>query len=181
MEFAETSLPGVFRITPTPHHDDRGHFARIYCRDSFAAHKLEQPTAQMALSYNAKKGTLRGLHFIPAAQGESKLVRCVCGTIFDVAVDLRPSSPTFCQWTSIKLSAENMEALYIPRGVAHGFVTLTDDAQVLYQFSEPHRAGVEKGIAWNDPDIGVEWPISPTIMSSRDETLPFLAQIDTLS
>jgi dTDP-4-dehydrorhamnose 3,5-epimerase len=181
MEFAETSIPGVMRITPTPHYDTRGHFARTYCQKSFAEHGLEQPTAQMALSHNSKKGTLRGLHFIPVAEGESKLVRCVRGAIFDVAVDLRPTSSTFHQWTSIELSAENMEAFYIPRGVAHGFVTLTDDADILYQFSEPHRAGLEKGVAWNDPDIAVAWPVSPTMMSSRDEALPLLSQIGSLT
>ncbi len=181
MEFAQTLIPGVMRISPTPHHDSRGHFARTYCQKSFEEHGLEQPTAQMALSHNAKKGTLRGLHFIPAAQGESKLVRCVRGAIFDVAVDLRPASPTFRKWTSADLSGENMEAFYLPRGVAHGFVTLTDDADILYQFSEPHRAGVEKGIAWNDPDIAVAWPITPALMSGRDEALPFLAQINELT
>jgi len=112
-----------------------------------------------------------------AAEGESKLVRCVRGAIFDVAVDLRQGSPTFRQWTGLELNAENMNALYIPRGVAHGFVTLSDNADILYQFSEPHRPGLEQGVAWNDPDIGVTWPISPTVMSDRDKTLPPLSQI----
>ena len=181
MEFSPTSIPGVMQITPEPHRDPRGHFARTYCGQQFADAGLELPTAQMALSNNAKRGTLRGLHFIPAAQGEAKLVRCVRGAIYDVAVDLRPASETYGQWTGLELTAENMVALYIPRGVAHGFVTLSDDADVLYQFSEPHRAGVEMGIAWDDPDIAVAWPIAPVVMSERDKALPKLTQIAPLS
>lgn len=181
MVFLETPIPNVMRIVAEPHYDARGHFARTYCNDAFAQAGLELPTAQIAISHNAKKGTLRGLHFIPAAEGESKLVRCIRGAIFDVAVDLRPASPTFCQWTSIELSAQNMDALYIPRGVAHGFVTLSDDADILYQFSQPYRPGLEQGVAWDDPDIAVNWPLSPTVMSNRDKALPLVSQIASLS
>lgn len=181
MQFLPTSILGVMQITAEPHRDTRGHFARTFCSQEFEAAGLELPTAQMALSHNAKRATLRGLHFIPAANGEAKLVRCVRGGVFDVAVDLRPSSATYRQWTGLELSADNMDALFIPRGVAHGFVTLTDEADVLYQFSEPHRAGIEMGIAWDDPEIAVSWPISPLVISDRDMALPKLAQIEPLS
>jgi len=180
MEFVETSIPNVMRVVSEPHHDERGHFVRTFCDEAFGRAGLELPTAQMAVSYNAKKGTLRGLHFIPAADGECKLVRCIRGAVFDVAVDLRPESPTFRHWTSIELSARNMDALYIPRGIAHGFVTLSDDADILYQFSQPHRPGLEQGVAWDDPDIAVDWPLSPVVMSDRDKSLPLVSQIASL-
>ncbi len=181
MEFVETAIPDVMRLKVAPHRDARGHFARTFCSQAFAQAGLEIPTAQMALSHNNRQGTLRGLHFIPAAEGEAKLVRCIRGSVFDVAVDLRPGSPTFRHWIGLELSAENMDALFIPRGVAHGFVTLSDDTDILYQFSEPHRPGLERGVAWDDPDISVIWPISPTVMSDRDKALPPLSQIASLT
>ncbi|KJZ18638.1 dTDP-4-dehydrorhamnose 3,5-epimerase [Loktanella sp. S4079] len=181
MEFTPTSIPDVLKVTPEPHHDMRGHFARTYCGQQFKEMGLEQPIAQMALSHNTKRGTLRGLHFIPEAYGEAKLVRCVRGAIFDVAVDLRPGSETYRQWTGIELSAANMGALYIPRGVAHGFVTLSDNTDILYQFSAPHRPGIEVGIAWDDPQIAVQWPIEPTVISERDTALPKLSHIEPIS
>lgn len=181
MEFRTTSISGVVEISVQSHCDERGHFARTYCAQEFANSGLELPNAQMALSHNSKRGTLRGLHFIPEAQGETKLVRCVRGAIFDVAVDLRPQSQTYRQWIGIELSAKNMVALYLPRGVAHGFITLSDDADVFYQFSMPHRPGLEMGVAWNDPDIAVRWPMSPSLMSERDKNLPTLSQIKELS
>lgn len=178
MQFLTTSIPDVFKIVTMPHNDARGHFARTYCDQEFIDAGLEQPTVQVALSHNTKKGTLRGLHFIPEAHGEAKLVRCVRGSIFDVAVDLRPHSKTFRKWFGLELSAKNMAALYLPRGIAHGFITLTDDADVLYQFSEAHRPGVEMGVAWNDAEIAIEWPLAPSIISERDRTLPMLSKIE---
>lgn len=177
MIFTQTPLAGVVIVDIEPIADDRGHFARWYCAEEFARQGLEPLAAQGAVSRNLKRGTLRGLHFIEAYQGEAKLVRCIAGAIFDVAVDLRPGSPTFKRWTGVELNADRQRALYIPRGCAHGFITLTDGADVAYQFSEPHRPGIENGIHWSDPEIGVDWPFMPEIISERDRALPFLQDI----
>ena len=174
MDLRQTSLPGVIEIHPSPHRDDRGHFARTYCADTFAAAGLEPVTAQMALSHNRLRGTLRGLHVIPEPIGEAKLVRCVRGSAFDVAVDLRPGSATFGRWTAVELSADNLVALYLPKGVAHGFLTREDATDIAYQFSAAHRPGVETGIRWDDRDIGIDWPFAPVVMSDRDRALPHL-------
>ncbi|HVJ42746.1 MAG TPA: dTDP-4-dehydrorhamnose 3,5-epimerase [Dongiaceae bacterium] len=177
MMFIPTQLSGVTVIDVEPIADDRGHFARWYCEEEFARHGLKPLAAQGAISRNLKRGTLRGLHFIEAYQGEEKLVRCVAGAVFDVAVDLRPYSPSFKGWTAIELTAKNHRALYLPRGCAHGFLTLTDHADVAYQFSEAHRPGIEIGVRWDDPEIGVVWPFAPETISERDRTLPFLKTI----
>lgn len=177
MIFNPTRIDGVMTVDVEPVADDRGHFARWYCAEEFARHGLEPLPAQGAVSRNRRRGTLRGLHFIEVHQGEAKLVRCIAGAIFDVAVDLRPGSPTFRRWVGTELTAENQRALYIPRGCAHGFVTLTDGADVAYQFSEPHRPGLEIGLRWNDPEVAVDWPLLPDIISERDRALPFLKDI----
>ena len=123
----------------------------------------------------SREARSRGLHVIPEAVGEAKLVRCVRGGIFDVAVDLRPNSPSFGRWTGVELTADNYLALFLPRGVAHGYLTLTDAAEVAYQFSAFHRPGIEKGIRWDDPDVAIAWPFAPTVLSDRDRNLPALA------
>jgi len=176
MEFHETQISGVFEVRPQPYHDDRGHFARTFCQQEFRAAGLELPLAQMAISHNNQIATLRGLHYIPTDYGEAKLVRCVRGQIFDVAVDLRKGSASFGQWCGIELSAENLKGLFIPKGVAHGFITMSDNADVAYQFSEPYRPGIEQGIAWNDQELAIEWPIEPRLISERDKALPTLDQ-----
>lgn len=176
MIFDETPISNVFRVSAEPHHDQRGSFTRTFCAQEFSDLGLELPFVQAALSHNKTRGTLRGLHFIPEQQGEAKLVRCVRGAIFDVAVDLRPDTPTYKQWVGFELSATNMTALYIPRGVAHGFITLLDDSDIFYQFSQPHRRGLEQGIAWDDPDIAIDWPLAPKLLSERDASLPKLAE-----
>lgn len=178
MEIRPTSLPGVMEIHPAPHADHRGYFARTYCAESFAAAGLEAVTAQMALSHNRAAGTLRGLHVIPAEIGEAKLVRCVRGRVFDVAVDLRRGSESFGRWTGVELSAANLVALYLPRGVAHGFLTLEDDTDIAYQFSQPYRPGIETGLRWDDPEIAIDWPMAPRVISDRDRALPPLAESD---
>jgi dTDP-4-dehydrorhamnose 3,5-epimerase len=177
MIFSPTRIEGVMTVDVEPVADDRGHFARWYCAEEFTRHGLETLSAQGAISRNRKRGTLRGLHFIEAHQGEAKLVRCTAGAIFDVAVDLRPASPTFRGWIGTELTAENQQALYLPRGCAHGFITLTDNADVAYQFSEPHRPGLEMGLRWNDPEIGVDWPLRPDVISERDRSLPLLKDL----
>jgi dTDP-4-dehydrorhamnose 3,5-epimerase len=173
----ETGIPGLYAIEVERYEDERGHFARIYCAEEFRAIGLELPDRQSAISHNRVKGTLRGLHFVEEAQGEAKLVRCVRGRVFDVAIDLRRDSPTFARHVSLELSAERQNAFFIPRGVAHGFITLKDNCDVLYQFSQPHRAGLEQGVRWDDPQIAIDWPCSPTILSDRDKGLPFLAEL----
>ena len=177
MRFVETAIAGVHVIEVDKQEDERGSFARIYCADAFHAHGLELPDRQMAISHNRVKGTLRGLHFIEEEAGEAKLVRCIRGAIFDVAVDLRRKSPTFARHVAIHLNAERGNAIHLPRGVAHGFITLEADSDVLYQFSQPHRVGLEKGVRWNDPDLGIKWPIVPALLSDRDRALPFLSEL----
>jgi dTDP-4-dehydrorhamnose 3,5-epimerase len=175
MEFRPTALAGVVEIRPDVLRDARGAFVRTFCARAFAEQGLELPTAQMALSHNLQKGTLRGLHVIPEAIGEAKLVRCVRGAIFDVAVDLRRNAPSFGRWTGVELTADNYVALFLPRGVAHGYLTLTDGAEVAYQFSAFHRPGIETGIRWDDPDVAIAWPFAPMVLSDRDRNLPALA------
>jgi len=177
MRFMKTAIPGVHIIEVDKQEDQRGSFARIYCADAFRANGLELPDRQVAISHNCVKGTLRGLHFIEEEVGEEKLVRCIRGAIFDVAVDLRRESPTFTHHVAIDLNAERSNAIHLPRGVAHGFITLEDDSDVLYQFSQPYRAGLEKGVRWNDPDIGINWPLEPALVSDRDRALPFLSEL----
>lgn len=177
MRFVGLDIAGAYRIEPEPVEDRRGYFARWYDAEAFAAHGLEPTGIQGAVSHNIRSGTLRGLHFIPGDDGEAKLVRCVQGRIFDVIVDLRPGSGTFGNWAGFELSAQSYAALYIPRGCAHGFITLEDNADIAYQFSMPFRKGIEIGVRWNDPDIGVAWPSEPVIMSDHDRQLPFLREL----
>jgi dTDP-4-dehydrorhamnose 3,5-epimerase len=177
MRFVATPIDGVHFIEAEPHSDERGTFSRIYCADEFREHGLELPDRQLAISQNKQAGTLRGLHYITSATGEAKLVRCVRGRVFDVAVDLRRHSRTFGLHVAIELDVERPSALYIPRGVAHGFLTLEADSAILYQFSQPHRSGSEAGVRWNDPTINIQWPREPAILSERDRALPWLADV----
>ena len=177
MRFSETAIPGVVGLDVGKQEDARGTFARIYCAEEFRARGLELPDNQMAISHNRVRGTLRGLHFIDEQVGEAKLVRCIRGSIFDVAVDLRRQSPAFGRYISVELNAERGNAIYLPRGVAHGFLTLADDSDILYQFSQPFRSGLERGIRWDDPEIGIGWPLAPALLSDRDRTLPFLSEL----
>lgn len=177
MQFTATPIGGVFAISSEVHTDVRGSFQRTYCSATFVEHDLEPVEAQAAISRNTTTGTLRGLHFIPETDGEAKLVRCITGRIFDVAVDLRPTSPTYLLHIGFELDATLSNALYLPRGVAHGFITLQDCCDVLYQFSRAHRPGLEIGVRWDDPDLAIEWPSSPTVISDRDQKLPFVKDL----
>lgn len=150
--------------------DERGFFARSFCQNEFADQGLDPRLAQCNVSYNAKRGTLRGLHFQAAPHGEAKLVRCTQGTIWDVMVDLRRDSPTFKRWFGAELSAANRLALYVPEGFAHGFQTLTDDTEVLYLMSEFYRPEAVRGLPWNDPAFTIAWPIADPVMSARDRS-----------
>ena len=176
MLFETTLIPGVTIIEEERYPDERGYFARVYCAGEFAEQGLELPMSQAAISHTARKATLRGLHYIPEEVGEAKLVRCVRGSIFDCAADMRRGSPTFGRHVAVELSAERGNALYLPRGVAHGFITLEDDCDILYQFSRAYRPGIELGIRWDDPDLAIAWPVPPALLSQRDADLPLLAE-----
>lgn len=169
----ETGLPGVLLMEPVPHADERGSFTRIYCERTFAALGLEPCGAQWSLSGNPRRGTLRGLHLQAPPFEETKLVRCVRGAVFDVAVDLRPGSPARGRHAAVELSARNRLALYVPKGVAHGFLTLEDDTEVLYAISPAYAgAGAARGVRWDDPALAVPWPFPPGVISERDAALP---------
>ena len=175
MTFEETPLRGVFVIGLEPFSDERGFFGRTWCRREFDAHGLDASVAQCNVSFNARAGTLRGLHFQAAPHEEIKLVRCVAGAIFDVVVDLRPESPTFRGHFTVTLSAQNRRSLYIPGGFAHGFQTLEDDSVLQYHISAAYHPDSGFGIHWDDPTLAIPWPIRPpTVISSRDNALPRL-------
>ena len=170
MKFTETRLPGAYIIDIEPVEDDRGFFARSWCKNEFAAQGLNTSLAQCNISFNKKKGTLRGLHYQERPYEEAKLVRCTRGAIYDVIVDLRPDSPVRRAWIAVELSADNGRTFYIPKGFAHGFQTLTDDAEVLYHMSEFYHPEAAHGVPWNDPAFGINWPILPPILSVRDQS-----------
>jgi dTDP-4-dehydrorhamnose 3,5-epimerase len=170
--FRETPLAGAFVLESERFPDERGFFARTFCQQEFEANGLSPAVAQCNLSYNAKKGTLRGLHFQAAPHGEEKLVRVTRGAIFDVIVDLRPASPTFRRHLVVELTAENRWALYVPRDFAHGFQTLEDDTEVFYQMSQFFDPAAARGYRYDDPTFSIPWPFPPTVVSERDLALP---------
>jgi dTDP-4-dehydrorhamnose 3,5-epimerase len=174
MIFIESKLAGAYTLEMTRLEDERGFFARSYCAQEFAAHGLPPLTAQCSVSFNARRATLRGLHFQAEPHAEDKLVRCTAGAIFDVIVDLRAGSPTQGRWHGTELSAENRRSIFVPKGFAHGFITLRDDTEVLYMISLPHVPGFDRGIRWNDPGIGIAWPLQPEVMAARDAAYPLL-------
>jgi len=171
--FTETKLKGAYIIEPERLEDERGFFARTFCQKELKEHGLNTCVAQCNISFNKKRGTLRGMHYQVEPYAEAKLVRCTMGTIDDVALDLRLDSLTFKQWIGVELSAENRRMLYIPEGLAHGFQTLTDDTEVFYQMSEFHHPESARGVRWDDPAFGVEWPLNNPIISVRDRTYNF--------
>lgn len=177
MIFTETSLPGAFIVDMERLSDERGFFARSFCAVELANHGLSAEVAQCSASFNLKAGTLRGMHFQAAPHEEDKLVRCTSGVIFDAIVDIRPASSTYRRWLGVELSAENRRALYVPKGFAHGFITLTDAAEVLYMISVPYAPGFGRGFRWNDPEVGIAWPIALTQISERDANYPVLAAL----
>lgn len=173
MIFTETRLKGAFVIDLEPRQDERGFFARAWCRKEFEAHGLNPALVQANLSYNGKRGTLRGLHYQVAPHEEAKLVRCIKGAIYDVIADLRPDSATYLQWIGIELTQENRRMLYVPEGFAHGFQTLEHDTEVFYQVTEFYAPGAERGVRWDDPVLSVQWPdVEDRIVSSKDQTWP---------
>lgn len=172
MIFRETRLPGAYRLTLERHGDERGFFARAFCRREFESRGLRPPVAQANISFNPRKGTLRGLHFQAPPAAEDKLVRCTAGAIYDVVLDLRPGSPTRGEWIGVDLTRDNREMLYVPRGCAHGYQVLEDDTEVFYQVSEFYAPEHERGVRWDDPRFGIEWPLEPTVLSEKDRGWP---------
>jgi dTDP-4-dehydrorhamnose 3,5-epimerase len=167
--FSETELTGAWVVDPERLHDERGFFARTMDAEAFARRGLCAEFPQCSISFNAKAGTLRGMHYQADPHAEAKLVRCTAGAIYDVIVDLRPDSPTHARWIGVELSAENRRALYVPPGFAHGFQTLVPDAEVYYQISTAYVPAASRGVRWDDPAFGIRWPeAAERTMSARD-------------
>lgn len=174
MIFHDSPLPGAYTIELQRLEDGRGFFARSFCAQEFVARGLPGAMPQSSVSFNTRRGTLRGLHYQAEPHAEDKLVRCTAGAIYDVIVDLRPGSATHRRWFGTELSAENHRSLFVPKGFAHGFLTLREDTEVMYMISVPYVAGFDRGVRWNDPAIGIDWPLVPTVISARDAAYPLL-------
>jgi dTDP-4-dehydrorhamnose 3,5-epimerase len=174
MIFVETKLHGAYLIKPERHEDERGYFARTFCKKEFVDQGLNPRMVQTSISYNRKKGTFRGMHFQSAPYQEEKLVSCVQGSILDYIVDLRPESPTFKDYIKVELSAENGFSLYVPKSFAHGFLTLADNSTVLYQMSEYHHSEAAHGFRWDDPAFDISLPFQVTTQAERDRNYPDL-------
>jgi dTDP-4-dehydrorhamnose 3,5-epimerase len=174
MKFHQTTLKDAMLIDLERRGDDRGFFARTFCVDEFAALGLPTEFVQQNTSYSANRGTLRGMHFQCAPYGEDKLIRCLRGRVFDVAVDLRADSPSFGRWHAVELGEDLERSVFIPEGCAHGFQALTDDAQLLYQHTAPHAPGLEAGVRHDDARLAIAWPLPPAHLSPRDAALPAL-------
>lgn len=175
MKYTSTSVAGVTLIDIEPHRDHRGFFSRVFCADEFAKHGLISDVAQTSICLNHTRGTVRGLHRQVPPHAEAKLVRCIRGAIADVAVDVRPESPTYGKHVMVELSAENRRSLFLPPYVAHGFQTLTDDTEILYQISGPYVPDGEQNFRWNEPEFGIQWPLPVTVISEKDASWPLLA------
>jgi len=172
MRLVETRLAGAFVVEVEPARDERGLFARTFDRELFAAHGLASEVIQASVSFNLRAGTLRGLHYQAEPHGEGKLVRCTRGAVWDVAVDLRPGSETYCRWFGVELRADGVASYFIPAGFAHGFVTLADDSEVHYQMTYHYVPEAARGVRWDDPAFGIEWPAAPSTLSERDAAYP---------
>ena len=172
MKFIETELKGAFIVEPERLKDERGFFARTWCKKEFEQHELFADLVQCNISFNRRKGTLRGMHFQIAPHEESKLVRCTMGAIYDVIIDLRPNSPTFKRWVSVELTTENRKMLFIPEGFGNGFITLTDNTEVFYQMSVYYAPECARGVRWNDPAFEIDWPAEVKVISEKDMQYP---------
>ena len=176
MNFKETRLKDAYFVELDRIEDERGFLARSWCVREFAEHGLNPNLVQCIISFNKKKGTLRGMHYQATPHEEAKLIRCTTGALFDVVIDLRPDSPTFRQWFGVEMTAENRRALYVPEGFAHGFQTLEDDTEVLYQMSEFYHPENARGVRYDDPAFGIEWPSSHITISPKDKSFPLLGE-----
>lgn len=172
MIFTACNVKDAYLIDLDRKVDERGFFARSYCRNEFAAHGLHPDFVQCNLSFNIRRGTLRGMHYQPRPNEEVKLVRCLSGAIYDVIVDLRSTSPTYRQWIGVELDADSRRMLYSPAGFAHGYLTLADNTEVLYQVSAFYSPESERGVRWNDPALNIQWPMQPEVISSKDRQHP---------
>jgi dTDP-4-dehydrorhamnose 3,5-epimerase len=172
MQFIATNINGVFILEPEKQRDERGWFIRSYCAEEFAAHEIAFTTLQCNRSFNIHAGTLRGMHFQKAPYAEAKLVRCTSGRIFDVAVDLRKHSPSYLAWVGVELSADAGNAVFIPEGCAHGFLTLAAESEVFYQMGALYRPEMAGGARFDDPAFAIDWPYAPKVISERDQTWP---------
>ena len=172
MIFVETSLHGAFISEPQLLEDERGFFARSWCQHEFEAHGLDPHVVQSNISFNRVKGTLRGMHYQVSPFAEAKVVRCARGAIYDVIIDLRPDSPTFCRWIAHRLHARELRMLYVPKGFAHGFQTIEDDSEVTYQMSAAYSPAHARGIRWDDQLFAIKWPLPEPILSEKDRSYP---------
>ena len=174
MIFTETFIKGVFTLEVKRIEDERGFFGRVWCQKEFNEHHIDPRAVQINTAFNLQKGTVRGIHYQEAPYAETKVIRCTRGVLFDVAVDLRPSSPTFKKWFGIELSAENQRMLVIPQGCAHGYQTLEDATEQMYITSEFYAPAAAKGVRFNDPEFAIHWPLPVTLISSADAQWPLL-------
>jgi dTDP-4-dehydrorhamnose 3,5-epimerase len=177
MKLAQAPLAGLWIVETAPRGDARGRLTRLFCADAFERVREGLQFVQVNHSVTALRGTLRGLHFQRPPRAEAKLIRCLRGSVFDVAVDLRPESPTFGRWYGVELSEHNEREIFIPEGCAHGFQALSDDAQLLYQHTAPHTPECEAGVRHDDPELAIAWPLPPTRVSARDRDLPSLREL----
>jgi len=180
MKFIETKLKGAYVIEPELLEDERGFFTRAFCQKEFEAHGMNPRLVQGNISYNKLKGTLRGMHYQVTPMAETKLIRCTKGAIFDVIVDLRPESPTYCQWVEVELNADNHRMLYIPEGFAHGYQAMEDETEIFYLVSEFYSPENERGVRWDDPVFGIRWPLNTKIISKKDKNYPLISQINMM-
>src|ERR1043166_3099622 len=174
MKFEGTDFNGLYVITPEPFTDSRGSFARVFCKSEFRQIGHEKEFVQLNHSWNTNKGLIRGIHYQVPPFSEIKLIRCIRGAVYDVVVDVRKNSPTFLKHFALEMSEQNKKMIYVPEGFAHGFQTLTDDAELLYHHTEYYRPGAEGGIRFDDPFLGVDWPLEVSVISERDSTHPLL-------
>ncbi|GAB3008172.1 dTDP-4-dehydrorhamnose 3,5-epimerase [Cyclobacterium sediminis] len=174
MIFTETKLKGAYIIDVEKIEDERGYFGRVFCKNEFDKVGIESNIAQTNMSFNPKKGTLRGMHYQVSPYEETKLVKCTSGAIFDCIVDLRKDSPTYLEWIGLELSEENNRMLFVPRDFAHGFITLKDNTAIQYFVSQFYAPGSEKGIKWDDPKINIQWPVDVAVISEKDNNHPYL-------
>lgn len=172
MIFTEMNVKGCFMIEPDRFDDERGYFSKIWDHKELAQRALSTEFAQFNLAFNHKAGTLRGMHFQRAPHEEVKLVRCTRGAVYDVIIDLRPASPTYLQWSGVELTEDNCRTYYVPKGCAHGYITLADATEVTYNVSAGYAPQSAAGVRWNDPAFGIQWPMQPTVINPRDDSYP---------
>jgi dTDP-4-dehydrorhamnose 3,5-epimerase len=177
MKFSKTTLPGVFLIELELRQDDRGFLARTYCENEFAEHGLNTSWPQCNLTLTTRRGMLRGMHYQAEPKSEIKLIRCAAGAIYDVLVDVRRGSPMFGKWEAFELTSANRKMLYVPGGIAHGVQCLTDNCEVFYHMSDVYYPELARGVRWDDPAVGIKWPVPNPILSERDKDLPMLAAL----